>query len=87
MQARGSLSHLFLQRITIIVIGYRRVVDLSHSDHMHRFEVVPGQAVTEGLHGMSDPSRAIVNVVESHKVVVANATVVVVAVQSDASYY
>ena len=63
---------------------YRKVASPSHSDHMHRFLVVPGQVVTEDLHGMFDLSRVIVNTVESHMVV--GLVVVMVVEQNDASY-
>ena len=46
---------------------------------------VPGQVVTEDLHGMFDLSRVIINTAESRMVV--GLVVVMVAEQSDASYY
>ena len=46
---------------------------------------VLGQVVTEDLHGMFGLSRAIVDTAESHMVV--GLVVVMVAEQSDASYY
>ena len=46
---------------------------------------VPSQVVTEDLHGMFDLSRAVVDTAESRMVV--GLVVVMVAEQSDASYY